>query len=201
MSLAQNKTTLGLEMATDPRWVDIAEKSIEFILTDHAWCEQKAATHGISIISRFSRYSEVVEVIAPIVAEEWGHFRKVLKELKKRGFELGHQRKDEYVNKLNEFVKRGDHIHKQLVEYLLAFAMIEARSCERFRLLSIYITDNDLKSFYHDFMVSEAGHYKAFLKLAKQFESEEYVMKRWEEWVAYEAEIVKTLEIRGDRMH
>jgi tRNA-(ms[2]io[6]A)-hydroxylase len=201
MSLAQNKTTLGLKMATDPRWVDIAEKSIEFILTDHAWCEQKAATHGISIISRFSRYSEVVEAIAPIVAEEWGHFRKVLKELKKRGFELGHQRKDEYVNKLNEFVKRGDHIHKQLVEYLLTFAMIEARSCERFRLLSIYITDNDLKSFYHDFMVSEAGHYKAFLKLAKQFESEEYVMKRWEEWVAYEAEIVKTLEIRGDRMH
>lgn len=201
MDSSTSKTTLGLEMATDPRWANIAEKSIEFILTDHAWCEQKAATHGISIISRFSRYPEVVEVIAPIVAEEWGHFRRVLKELKKRGFELGHQRKDEYVNKLNEYVRRGDHIKKQLVEYLLAFAMIEARSCERFRLLSLHVSDPTLKKFYHEFMVSEAGHYKAFLKLSKQFADEEYVMNRWAEWVEFEAEMVKTLEIRGDRMH
>ncbi len=201
MAESSSKTTLGLEMATDPRWVNVAEKSIEFILTDHAWCEQKAATHGISIISRFSRYPEVVEIIAPIVAEEWGHFRKVLKELKKRGYELGHQRKDEYVNKLNQYVKRGDHIHKQLVEYLLAFAMIEARSCERFRLLSIHIEDPELQKFYHDFMVSEAGHYRAFIKLAKQFETQEFVMKRWAEWVDYEADMVNTLEIRGDRMH
>lgn len=201
MSNANSKTTLGLEMATDPRWVNIAEKSIEFILTDHAWCEQKAATHGISIISRFSKYSEIVEVISPIVAEEWGHFRRVLKELKKRGFELGHQRKDEYVNKLNAFVRRGDHIDKQLVEYLLAFAMIEARSCERFRLLSIHVTDPHLQKFYHEFMVSEAGHYKAFLNLAKNYADEDYVTNRWSEFVAYEAEMVKTLEIRGDRMH
>ena len=198
---ATSKTTLGLEMATDPRWVNIAEKSIEFILTDHAWCEQKAATHGISIISRFSQFAEVVDVIAPIVAEEWGHFRKVLKELKKRGFELGPQRRDEYVNKLNAYVQKGNHINKQLVEYLLAFAMIEARSCERFRLLSIHISETDLKQFYHDFMVSEAGHYKAFLGLAKKYADEEYVLTRWAEWVAWEAEMVKTLEIRGDRMH
>lgn len=201
MNSSPSKTTLGLEMATDPRWANIAEKSIEFILTDHAWCEQKAATHGISIISRFSRYPEVVEVIAPIVAEEWGHFRRVLKELKKRGFELGHQRKDEYVNKLNDYVRRGDHIKKQLVEYLLAFAMIEARSCERFRLLSLNVSDPTLKKFYHEFMVSEAGHYKAFIKLSKEFADEEYVMNRWAEWVEFEAEMVKTLEIRGDRMH
>ncbi|MDA8886532.1 tRNA-(ms[2]io[6]A)-hydroxylase [Bacteroidia bacterium] len=201
MSNANSKTTLGLEMATDPRWVNIAEKSIEFILTDHAWCEQKAASHGISVISRFSKYPEIVEVISPIVAEEWGHFRRVLKELKKHGFELGHQRKDEYVNKLNAFVRRGDHIDKQLVEYLLAFAMIEARSCERFRLLSIHMTDPDLQKFYHEFMVSEAGHYKAFLNLAKNYADDDYVTNRWSEFVAYEAEMVKTLEFRGDRMH
>ncbi|PCJ63780.1 MAG: tRNA 2-methylthio-N6-isopentenyl adenosine(37) hydroxylase MiaE [Bacteroidetes bacterium] len=188
-------------MATDPRWADIAEKSIEFILTDHAWCEQKAATHGISIISRFSRYPDIVAVISPIVAEEWGHFRRVLKELNKRGFELGPQRKDEYVNKLNDFVKRGDHIEKQLVEYLLAFAMIEARSCERFRLLSLHIGDPELKKFYNEFMISEAGHYKAFLDLARKYSSEEHVTQRWQEWIEYEAEMVKTLEIRGDRMH
>jgi len=188
-------------MATDPRWANIAEKSIEFILTDHAWCEQKAATHGISIISRFSKYPDIVDVITPIVAEEWGHFRKVLKELKKRGYELGPQRKDEYVNKLNSFMKRGDHIEKQLVEYLLAFAMIEARSCERFRLLSEHITDPELQHFYHEFMVSEAGHYRAFLDLAKKYSSSEHVAKRWAEWVAFEAQMVTSLEIRGDRMH
>ncbi|MFB1003002.1 MAG: tRNA-(ms[2]io[6]A)-hydroxylase [Bacteroidia bacterium] len=199
--MATSKTTLGLEMATDPRWANIAEKSIEFILTDHAWCEQKAATHGISIISRFSKYPDIVDVITPIVAEEWGHFRKVLKELKKRGHELGPQRKDEYVNKLNSFMKRGDHIEKQLVEYLLAFAMIEARSCERFRLLSEYITDPELQHFYHEFMVSEAGHYRAFLDLAKKYSSTEHVAQRWAEWVAFEAEMVASLEIRGDRMH
>jgi len=200
-SSEKTKTTLGLEMATDPRWVNIAEKSIEFILTDHAWCEQKAAVHGISIISKFSKYPKIVEVISPIVAEEWGHFRKVVKELKKRGFELGHQRKDEYVNQLNSYIRKGNHINKQIIEYLLSFAMIEARSCERFRLLSEHIQDQELKKFYHDFMVSEAGHYKAFINLAKEFGSSEYVTNRWDEFIAFEAEIVKKIEIRGDRMH
>jgi tRNA 2-(methylsulfanyl)-N6-isopentenyladenosine37 hydroxylase len=195
------KTTLGLEMATDPRWVNIAKKSIEFILTDHAWCEQKAAIHGISIISRFSQFPQIVDTLAPIVAEEWGHFRKVLKELKKRGYELGPQRKDEYVNQLNSFIKKGDHINKQLIEYLLSFAMIEARSCERFRLLSLYIKDPHLKYFYHEFMVSEAGHYKAFIQLAKSFEDEKYITNRWNEFVQFEAAMVNKLALRGDRMH
>ena len=186
MAESSSKTTLGLEMATDHRWVNIAEKSIEFILTDHAWCEQKAATHGISIISRFSRYPEVVEIIAPIVAEEWGHFRKVLKELKKRGYELGHQRKDEYVNKLNQYVKRGDHIHKQLVEYLLAFAMVEARSCERFRLLSEELLDPDLRVFYRELMESEARHYTMFLKFAKKYATTIDVDKRWNEFLPFD---------------
>jgi tRNA-(ms[2]io[6]A)-hydroxylase len=201
MDISTSKTTLGLEMATDPRWVNIAEKSIEFILTDHAWCEQKAATNGISMISKFSKFPEIVDVVSPIVAEEWGHFRKVVKELKKRGFELGYQRKDLYVNKLNDFVKKGGHINTQLVEYLLVFAMIEARSCERFRLLSLHISDPSLKQFYFDFMISEAGHYKVFLTLAKKYADEAYVTKRWNEYIAYEAEMVKTLEVRGDRMH
>ena len=201
MASPTSKTTLGLEMATDPRWVNIDEKSIAFILTDRAWCEQKAATHGISMISKFSDYTDVVDIIAPIVAEEWGHFRKVLKELKKRGHELGPQRKDEYVNKLNGFIRGGDHITKQLVEYLLAFAMIEARSCERFRLLSLNVEDPELQKFYHEFMVSEAGHYKAFINLAKKYADENYVLNRWAEYVVFEAEMVKTLAIRGDRMH
>ncbi len=195
------KTTLGLEMATDPRWVNIAEKNIEHILVDHAFCEQKAASSCISLILQYPEKTALVDRLTPVVAEEWGHFRKVLKELKKRGYELGAQRKDEYVNKLNSFIRGGDHINKQLVEYLLAFAMIEARSCERFRLLSVHITEPELQKFYHEFMVSEAGHYKAFITLAKKYADEDYVLNRWAEYVAFEAEMVKTLEIRGDRMH
>lgn len=188
-------------MATDPRWVNIAEKSIEFILTDHAWCEQKAASSGISMISKFSDYQEIVDEVAPLVAEEWGHFRKVLKELHKRGYELGPQRKDEYVNRLMEYAKRGGDRNLQLVEYLLMFAMIEARSCERFRLLSIHVEEEELKKFYHDFMVSEAGHYKLFIQLAKKYGGEEYTSNRWQEWLDWEAKMIKGLEVRADRMH
>ena len=196
-----SKTTLGLELATDPRWVDIASKSIEYILTDHAWCEQKAASSGISMISKFSDFQDVVNVLSPLVAEEWGHFRKVLKELKKRGFSLGPQRKDEYVNNLLNYTKKGGHITTQLVEYLLMFAMIEARSCERFRLLSLHIKDESLKSFYHEFMVSEAGHYKLFIDLAKKYSDEAHVLSRWREWVEFEAKMICKLELRADRMH
>lgn len=195
------KTTLGLQLATDPRWVNIAEKSIEFILTDHAWCEQKAASSGISVISKFSDFPEIVASISPLVAEEWGHFRKVLKELKKRGYELGPQRKDEYVNKLLTFIVKGKDRITHMVDFLLMFAMIEARSCERFRLLSIHVEDKDLQQFYHDFMVSEAGHYKMFIQLAKKYAGEDYAMTRWQEWLDYEADMIQTLELRADRMH
>ena len=195
------KTKLGLQLATDPRWVDIAGKSIEFILTDHAWCEQKAASSGISLISRFSEFQEIVDEVSPIVAEEWGHFRKVLKELHKRGYELGPQRRDDYVNNLMAYAKRGGDRTLQMVEYLLMFAMIEARSCERFRLLSLHIEDPSLQQFYHDFMVSEAGHYKLFLRLAKKYAGDPYVESRWNEWLDWEAEMIQTLPLRADRMH
>lgn len=192
---------LGLKMSTDPRWVDIAEKSIEEILTDHAFCEQKAATSGISLIVRFSDLVEIVEQVTPLVSEEWGHFRRVLKELNKRGLELGKQRKDEYVIKLHEFQRRGGNRMEQLVEQLLTCALIEARSCERFRLLSLHISDPDLRSFYHEFMVSEAGHYRMFIDLARQFGKREEVDARWQEYLEFEADMLKTLEWRSDRVH
>lgn len=192
---------LGLKLPTDPRWVNIAEKSIEEILVDHAFCEQKAATSGISLIVRFSEYPEIVEKVSPIVAEEWGHFRKVMKELNKRGYELGKQRKDEYVARLNEFVKKGGSREERLVEQLLVCAMIEARSCERFRLLSLNVSDPELRDFYHEFMVSEAGHYRLFIDLARQYQPVEKVNQRWQEYLEYESEIMKNLELRGDRVH
>ena len=150
---------LGLKLPTDPRWVNIAEKSIEEILIDHAFCEQKAATSGISLIIRFPDKEKLVQEVTPLVAEEWGHFRKVLKEMTKRNIKLGKTRKDDYVLGLQKHMKKGDTVI-QLLESLLVCALIEARSCERFRLLSLYCSDEYLKGFYHEFMVSEAGHEK-----------------------------------------
>ncbi len=192
---------LGLKLATDPRWVNIAEKSIHDILVDHAFCEQKAATQCISLIVRFADYPKIVEKVAPVVSEEWGHFRKVLKELKKRGLELGKSRKDEYVLELLKFVKKGGPKEDHLLEQLLICWLIEARSCERFRLLSLYCTDEQLKEFYYEFMVSEAGHYTLFLDLARTYFPPEIVKKRWQEWLDYEASIMENWTLRGDRVH
>jgi tRNA-(ms[2]io[6]A)-hydroxylase len=192
---------LGLKLATDPRWVNIAEKSIHEILVDHAFCEQKAATQCISLIVRFSDYPKIVERVAPIVSEEWGHFRKVLKELKKRGLELGKSRKDEYVLELIKFVKKGGPKEDHLLEQLLICGLIEARSCERFRLLSLYCQDEELKEFYYEFMVSEAGHYTLFLELARTYFPEDKVKQRWKEWLEYEASVMETWTLRGDRVH
>jgi len=192
---------LGLKLATDPRWVNIAEKSINEILTDHAYCEQKATSNCITLIVRYPEYIEMVDNVTAVAAEEWGHFRKVLKELKKRGFELGRNRNDNYVIKLREFKLKGDSRLKGFIDELLIAAMIEARSCERFRLLSLHISDPELKKFYHEFMVSEAGHYAMFLDLAKKYIEPEYVKKRWEEFLIFEAELIQTIEYRSDRVH
>jgi tRNA-(ms[2]io[6]A)-hydroxylase len=192
---------LGLKLPTDPRWVNLAEKTLEDILTDHAYCEQKAATSCISLIQSFPDKEELVSELAPIVTEEWGHFRLVLNELKKRGLQLGRQRKDEYVNALLAFEKKGRSREERLLERLLACALIEARSCERFRLLSLYISDDSLKAFYHGFMVSEAGHYRLFIDLANRYADPAIVKTRWQEYLEYEAEIMTLLSLRGDRMH
>jgi tRNA-(ms[2]io[6]A)-hydroxylase len=196
-----NKRVLGLELPTDPRWVNMAEISLEDILTDHAFCELKAASQCISLISLYPQRKELVEQVSPIVTEEWGHFRMVLKELDNRGLALGNQRKDLYVNELLKFQTKGGSLDTRLLEKLMTFALIEARSCERFRLLSIHIAEDELKEFYHKFMVSEAGHYKMFLELARLYFGEEVAMSRWKEYLEYEAEVMKNLETRGDRMH
>ena len=195
------KHVLGLELPTDPRWVNIAEKNIEDILVDHAYCEQKAASSCISLIVQFPEKKELVDMLTPVVAEEWGHFERVLEELKARGYALGPKRKDEYVAQLNKIEKKGGSREQQLVEKLLINALIEARSCERFRLLWKHIADEKLRKFYYELMVSEAGHYKNFLRLAKGYLPEEEVERRWREILRQEAEIVKNLEVRADRMH
>jgi tRNA-(ms[2]io[6]A)-hydroxylase len=188
-------------LPTDPRWVDLAAISIEAILTDHAYCEQKAALTCISYIQRYSDRKELVEALSPIVTEEWGHFRQVLAEINKRGLTLGKQRKDEYVNRLLLFQKKGGDIEDRLLDQLLTMALIEARSCERFKRLSEGLKDDYLKNFYRKFMESEAGHYTLFITLADTYIPKEKVRSRWMEWLEHEIEIMKDLEIRGDRIH
>jgi tRNA 2-(methylsulfanyl)-N6-isopentenyladenosine37 hydroxylase len=195
------KNILGLQLVTDPRWVDLASISLEDILTDHAWCEQKAANTCISLIQRYNDRDELVNELSPIVTEEWGHFRMVLAELRKRGLRLGRQRKDEYVNKLLEFQKKGGSPEERFLDQLLTMALIEARSCERFKRLSEGLEDEYLKKFYRKFMESEAGHYTLFINLADLYLSKERVRKRWKEWIAYETGVMQEMEVRGDRIH
>lgn len=195
------KNILGLQLPTDPRWTDLAGKSLSDILTDHAYCEQKAATFCISLIQRYSDKERLVEELSPIVAEEWGHFRMVLAELKKRNLKLGRQRRDEYVNELLKFELKSGNADDRLLDKLLICALIEARSCERFKRLSEDLDDEYLRNFYRRFMESEAGHYALFIDLAETYISKEKVRERWKEWLKYEAEVMEHLAIRGDRMH
>ena len=197
----ENKNILGLHLPTDPRWANLAELSLEDILTDHAYCEQKAATSCISLIQRYPGKEDLVNELAPVVTEEWGHFRLVLQELHKRNFKLGKQRKDEYVNNLLQFEIKGGTEDDRLLDKLLICALIEARSCERFKRLSEGLNDEYLKKFYRRFMESEAGHYVTFIALAETYIEKDKVRKRWNEWLEYEAGVMKELKARGDRMH
>lgn len=195
------RNILGLKLPTDPRWVDLANISLQEILTDHAYCEQKAATYCISLIQRFSDKQKLVEELAPIVTEEWGHFRLVLAELQKRNLSLGLQRKDIYVNELKAFQKQGGSPDDRFLDQLLIMALIEARSCERFKRLSEGLTDEYLKKFYRRFMESEAGHYTLFIILAETYLPKEKVRQRWEEWLQYEKTVMDKMVVRGDRIH
>lgn len=179
-----------LKLPTDPRWVNVVEKNISEILTDHAYCEQKAASNAISIVVRYPEKSDLVTAMLEVAREELEHFQRVHEKLLKRGFELGRERKDEYVNLLFDFMRKGGTRTQQLIDRLLFAAMIEARSCERFKVLSDNIADEDLRLFYEELMISEANHYTLFLGFARQYADGEDVEKRWEEWLDYEGKII-----------
>lgn len=200
MSTADN-SILGLKLPTDPRWADLASVSLKEILTDHAFCEQKAATQCVSLIQNYSDKQDIVDALSPIVTEEWGHFRVVWAEMKKRGYELGRQRKDEYVNLLVHRMPKGLSYHTKLLNRLMLCALIEARSCERFRVLSEELEDESLRKFYYKFMVSEAGHYRLFINLAEKYFSKEEVKTCWNNWLKIEEVVLQELVPRGDRVH
>lgn len=184
---------LGLKLPTDPRWVNIVEKDIDEILTDHAYCEQKAAATAISLIVSFPEYTDLVQEMISLVREEMGHFKMVHDRIIDRGQILGRDRKDAYVIALLKFFPKGGSRTTQLVHRLLYAALIEARSCERFRLLSEELKDKELAEFYHKLMISEANHYTMFLKFARQYGDRSDVNKKWDDLLVYEASIMKNL--------
>jgi tRNA-(ms[2]io[6]A)-hydroxylase len=185
---------LGLKLPTDPRWANIAEKNIEDILIDHAYCEQKAASTAISLIVSFPEYTELVTAMTALVQEEMSHFKMVHDLLKEKDIELGRDRKDEYVAKLVTFFPKGGSRSTQLVHRLLYAALIEARSCERFRLLSEELSDENLRRFYRKLMISEANHYTMFLGFARQYHDVEVVNRKWTELLDYEAKILNSFQ-------
>jgi tRNA-(ms[2]io[6]A)-hydroxylase len=184
---------LGLKLPTDPRWVNIVEKNIEEILTDHAFCEQKAASTAISLIVSFPEYTELVQEMVALVKEEISHFKMVHDKILERGWTLGRDRKDDYVQQLVTFFPKGGSRTTQLVHRLLYAALIEARSCERFRLLSDELNDKELSEFYRKLMVSEANHYTMFLGFARQYGNRKEVDEKWQQLLDFEAEIMKKL--------
>ena len=181
---------LGLKLKTDPRWANIAESNLEEILSDHCWCEQKAASNALFIITNNSENVELVTEMAKIAIEEMEHFQMVHNIIKERGFEFGREVKDDYVNQLVKFTKKGGTRNDALIERLLFAAMIEARSCERFKVLSENIKDQKLAKFYHELMISEANHYSTFLKFARKYSQKVDVEKRWQEWLEFEGELI-----------
>lgn len=189
-TMEKKKVMLGLKLPTDPRWVNIVEKNIEEILTDHAYCEQKAASNAISTIVRYPEYDDVVEEMVRISREEMEHFGMVHNELRKRGLALGRERKDPYVHDLAAFIKQGGNKEQQFVDKMLFAAMIEARSCERFRLLSESISDEGLRDFYYELMASEAEHYATFIGFARKYGTGVDVEKRWQEFLDFEATLM-----------
>ena len=186
---------LGLKLPSDPRWVNIAEKNLEEILSDHAFCEQKAASTAISLIVSFPEYTDLVQEMIALVEEEMSHFKMVHDLILERGFTLGRDRKDAYVSKLLQFFPKGGSRTTQLVHRLLLAALIEARSCERFRLLSEHLEDKKLAKFYRKLMISEANHYSSFLGFARQYGERKEVDEKWEALLEFEAEIMKTLSV------
>ncbi|MFI2742900.1 tRNA-(ms[2]io[6]A)-hydroxylase [Zhouia sp. PK063] len=191
---------LGLKLPTDPRWINIVEKNIEEILTDHAFCEQKAASTAISMIVLFPEYTELVQEMTALVKEEMSHFKMVHDKIIARGWILGRDRKDEYVIRLMQFFPKGGSRTTFLVHKLLYAALIEARSCERFRLLSEHIQDEELATFYRNLMASEANHYTMFLGFARKYGNREEVDKKWQDLLDYEAQIMKDLG-KTETMH
>ncbi|MDP2687186.1 MAG: tRNA-(ms[2]io[6]A)-hydroxylase [Aequorivita sp.] len=184
---------LGLKLPTDPRWVNIVEKNIEDILTDHAWCEQKAASTAVSLIVGFPEYTDLVQEMIALVKEEISHFKMVHDRIIAQGWVLGRDRKDEYVLQIVQFFPKGGSRTTQLVHRLLYAALIEARSCERFRLLSEQLEDKELAEFYRKLMVSEANHYTMFLGFARQYGDRKEVDQKWNDLLSFEADVMKNL--------
>jgi tRNA-(ms[2]io[6]A)-hydroxylase len=185
---------LGLKMATDPRWVNVVTKNLQEILTDHAFCEQKAASNAISVIVQYPMYPDLVKAMTEICQEEMTHFHMVHELILAKGLTLGFERKDPYVNDLSEYLRRNktnSSPQGQFVNKMLFAAMVEARSCERFKILSEELPEEDLRLFYRTLMESEARHYTTFLGFARKYGKGVDVDQCWNDFLEFEAELME----------
>ncbi|MEN8777473.1 MAG: tRNA-(ms[2]io[6]A)-hydroxylase [Polaribacter sp.] len=182
---------LGLQFETETSWAEIAKVNLQQILTDHAFLEQKAASNAVSIIINYSEETELVKEMSSIAIEEMQHFKMVHLLMVKRGMVLGREQKNDYAVRLQKFFPKTKNRTDALVQRLLVAALIEARSCERFKVFSENMEDEELKKFYKNLMISEANHYTTFLKFARDYQDREIVDKKWEALLAFEAEMMK----------
>ncbi len=190
----KNSYMLGLKMATDPRWVNIVSKNLDEILIDHAFCEQKAASNAISIIVQYPQYPDLVQAMTAICQEEMQHFSLVHQKILDRGFKLGFERKDPYVNDLSVFLRQSKTNSSKkglFVNQMLLAAIIEARSCERFKILSEELEDAGLRNFYKGLMESEARHYTTFLNFARKYGEGINVDEHWNAFLEFEASLME----------
>lgn len=182
---------LGLQFETETSWAEIAKDDLQQILTDHAFLEQKAASNAVSIIINYSEETALVKEMSSIAIEEMQHFKMVHSLMVKRGMVLGREQKNDYAIRLQKFFNKTKDRTEALIQRLLVAALIEARSCERFKVFSENMEDQELSKFYSNLMISEANHYTTFLKFAREYQDREIVDQKWNALLAFEAEMMK----------
>jgi tRNA-(ms[2]io[6]A)-hydroxylase len=189
---------LNLSTPTPARWLAQVEKNLDLLLIDHAHCEKKAAGVAMNLLFSYVEHADLTRAMTEIVQEELDHFHQVRAILDRRGIRFYKLSPSAYGSKLHELVTK--HEPKRAVDRLLVAGLIEARSCERFGLLRDHLPDHELADFYGSLFESEARHHSTYVRLAKEFLSEDAVHQRLKEFADVEGAIIAAGEDRP-RMH
>lgn len=180
---------LELASETDPRWLEEAVQDMDLILLDHAHCEKKAASTAMSTLFRYQDQPQLVAPLAALAREELDHFLQVLAVMKGRGVPFRAAVPSAYGARLHKAVRKRDPEH--LLDTLLVAALIEARSCERMKLLADALPDRALAEFYRELLAAEARHFHTYLDMARSFTERAQVMERLRELAAHEARVLR----------
>ncbi|TVP97682.1 MAG: tRNA-(ms[2]io[6]A)-hydroxylase [Planctomycetaceae bacterium] len=183
---------LHLRSASAERWLRQVDERLDEVLIDHAHCERKAATTALGLMNAYVDDVELGREMGRIVEEELEHYWMVLDLLGRRGIGFRRLSPGPYGRRLHELVRSGE--PGRAIDRLLIAGLIEARSCERFRLLSDHVRDRDgeLADFYAGLFESEARHHATYVRLAEHFTGGDRsaVRQRLDELSGAEAEII-----------